>query len=240
MSVTIHRAADPAQAARDCALWLAASLRSAIEARDRATLAVSGGTTPALLFDALVPLALDWSRLHVFFVDERPVPPGDAQSNYTLCERHLLTPARVPPANVHRIAAELGPERAAARYAAGLAAFFALAPGQIPRFDAVQCGIGADCHTASLFPGEPLIADRASLVAALPVAKLAQTRITLLPAVLLAARDLAILACGPDKHWALDQALHAPLETQRYPAQLLTQLRAGADLFADIAALPDR
>jgi 6-phosphogluconolactonase len=237
MSVRIHRAADPTGAAHACAAWLAGILRDAIEARGRATLAVSGGSTPALLFDALVPLALDWSRVQLFFVDERPVPPGDPQSNYTLCERHLLTPARVPAANVHRIFTELGPREAAAHAARELASYFSLKAGAMPVFDAIQCGVGPDCHTASLFPGEALIDDRAALLAAVDVARMKQTRITMLPGVLLHARELAILACGADKRAALDQALHAQLDPRRYPAQLLTQLRAHADLFADAAAL---
>ena len=237
MSVRIHRTADAPAAAQSCAGWMAAVLRSAIAARGRATLAVSGGTTPALLFDALVPLGLDWTRVQLFFVDERPVPPGDPQSNYTLCERHLLTPARVPAPNVHRIPAERGPQGAAEGAARELAEVFDLAPGDLPSFDVVQCGIGPDCHTASLFPGEELIDNRADLMAAVEVAKLAQTRITMLPGILLGARELAILACGIDKRPALDLALRAALDPRHYPAQLLTQVRSHSDLFADAAAL---
>jgi len=106
------------------------------------------------MFDALEIEPLDWTRIHVFFVDERPVPPGDPASNFTLCETHLLTPAAVPAASVHRILAERGPAVAAALYSADITLFFQEFTGENPRFTVVQCGIGPDCHTASLFPGE--------------------------------------------------------------------------------------
>jgi 6-phosphogluconolactonase len=168
-------------------------------------------------------------------VDERPVPPGDPQSNYTLCETHLLAPAAVPEKNVHRIHGEQSPAEAAELYKHEISAFFGLKTGEKPRFDAIQCGVGADCHTASLFPGEPAIDDMDGLVAALPVAKMDQTRITMLPAILLNARNLIVLATGAEKAEAIGHAVLAPYNPQQFPAQLVIRA-AQAELFLDSAS----
>jgi 6-phosphogluconolactonase len=100
----------------------------------------------------------------------------------------------------------------------------------------VQCGIGPDCHTASLFPGEPLIDDREGLVASVEVAKLHQSRITMLPRILLNAKNLIVLASGPDKARPLCQAIREPYDPKQFPAQLLFHDRCNIDLFADSAA----
>lgn len=236
MSLNQNIFAEARGAAGACAAYIATTLRQELLTNPVATLAVSGGSTPRLMFDALVNESLAWGRIHVFFVDERPVPPGDPQSNYTLCETHLLTLAAVPAANVHRILAERGPAVAAALYSAEITALFgSSATAEEPRFTVVQCGIGADCHTASLFPGEPLIDDREGLVAAVEVAKLNQARITMLPRILLNANNLVVLASGEDKAWALNQIFHAPFDPQRYPAQLLVHQR-DSEFFLDQAA----
>jgi len=225
---------DRIGAAGACAAFIAAALRQELAAKPVATLAVSGGSTPRLMFDALVNESLEWDRIHIFFVDERPVPPGHPDSNYTLCETHLLTPAAVPAANVHRILAERGPA-AAVLYAIEIKSVFRKSTGSEPRFTVLQCGIGPDCHTASLFPGEPLINDREGLVGAVEVAKLHQARITMLPRILLNAKNLVVLACGQEKAWALDRAFHAPFEALQYPAQLLVHER-DSEFFLDRAA----
>jgi len=249
MSYRLNIFADAQGAAAACASFIASSLHRELAENPWATLAVSGGSTPRLMFDALVHEPLDWSRVHLFFVDERPVPPGDPQSNYTLCETRLLTPAKVPAASVHRILAERGPAVAAARYSDEIASFFGQnavdaegksrqapdAGALTPRFTVIQCGIGPDCHTASLFPRQPLIDDREGLVAAVEVAKLQQTRITMLPRLLLDAKALVVLASGADKAWACEQACQAPYDPLQFPAQLLTRQRE-SELFLDQAA----
>ena len=225
----IHVSADAASAATACSVRIAELLRAALAERPLATLAVSGGSTPRPMFDALVHEALDWTRIHLFFVDERPVPPGDPQSNFTLCKTHLLTPAQVPAASIHRIQAELGPEQAAELYEREIRMFFGLPGHENACFDVIQCGIGPDCHTASLFPGEPRIDDRTGLVAALPVAKLSQTRITMLPRLLLSARHIVILASEPDKAEPLRQALYGEYDPRQFPAQLILRTSPPGD-----------
>jgi 6-phosphogluconolactonase len=235
MSIRSSIALDPEKAASACAAAIAGILKDALAEHGSATLALSGGTTPGLMMDQLAASDLNWSRVHVFFVDERPVPPGDAQSNYTLCETHLLTPAGVPEKNVHRIQSEHSPEEAAELYKREICTFFGLKAGEKPRFDAIQCGVGSDCHTASLFPGEPAIDDMDGLVAALPVAKMSQTRITMLPPILLNARKLVVLATGTEKAEAISHAVLAPYNPQQFPAQLVIRA-AQSELFLDNAS----
>jgi len=235
MSIRTSIAPDPEGAARACSAAIAGILKDALADHGSATLALSGGTTPGLMMDHLAASDLNWSRVHIFFVDERPVPPGDPQSNYTLCQTHLLEPAGVGEKNVHRIQGEQPPEEAAELYRREISTFFGLKQGEKPRFDAIQCGVGPDCHTASLFPGEPAIDDMDGLVAALPVAKMSQTRITMLPPVLLSARKLVVLATGEGKAEAIGHAVLAPYNPQQFPAQLVVRA-AQSELFLDGAS----
>ena len=147
---------DPPETAAACCRKILDLLKQTLENRDRATLAVSGGSTPKLLFAQMAKADFDWSKVHLFWVDERGVPPTDTQSNYKLTKENFLDSAGFPAGNVHRIQAELGPQLAARLYADEIRNFFSLAPGEFPRFDVVHQGMGPDAHTASLFPGEPL------------------------------------------------------------------------------------
>jgi len=222
--------ADAASAA--CAAHILQSLSAALTARGKGTLAVSGGSTPKLLFGHLARAGFDWSRTHIFFVDERCVPPEHADSNYRLCREHLLDAAGVPAANVHRMLGELEPAAAAQKYDAELAQVL----GPSPVFDIIHRGMGADAHTASLFPGEALIDDRARHTAAVYVEKLKAHRITLMPAVLLAARETLVLAAGADKAAPLQTVFHGPRDTRTYPSQLDTPWASWVTWYLDEAA----
>jgi 6-phosphogluconolactonase len=227
---------DPKVAAQACAEHVATLLDAALSAESLASLAVSGGTTPRLMFEALVPLGLKWSAIHLFWVDERPVPPDHAQSNYRLAEESLILPAHVPSANVHRIHSELPPAEAARRYVADIRSFFGMEEGEHPRFDVVQRGMGADAHTASLFPGEPLIADREQIAGAVVVEKLGQTRITLMPGTLLAAKHTVCLVTGSDKSEAVRSVFEEAYNPVKYPAQLGMAEGQSITWFLDTAA----
>jgi 6-phosphogluconolactonase len=189
-----------------------------------------------LLFEALAARCFDWNKIHLFWVDERAVPPSDPQSNYRLAAEALLMPAKFPPRNVHRIRGEFRPEVAARCYATEIRDFFGLEEGEMPHFDVIHQGIGADAHTASLFPGEPLLEDREGIAAAVFVEKLAQWRITLLPGVLLAARHTVLLATGADKAEAVRAVFHEPYDPKRYPAQMAPHQGRGVAWFLDQAA----
>jgi len=231
MSRHLRQWATAKEAAEACARE---ALRLLSAREGTVSLAVSGGSTPRLLFDALARAEFAWPRLHLFWVDERMVPPTQEESNYRLAEQHLIHPAGIPAANIHRIAGELEPAVAAARYASEVREFFHLAPGEAPRFDVIHRGKGADAHTASLFPGEPLIHDRSGIAAAVWVEKLARWRVTLLPGVLLAARNTLMLVSGADKVPALRKVFLEPYDPLRYPAQLGVPDGKGMSWYLDI------
>jgi 6-phosphogluconolactonase len=224
------------QAAEACCQHLISSLEEVLAAAPRATIALSGGSTPKLLFPKMAQAPLPWDRIHVFWVDERAVPPDHEQSNYRLAETLLIRPAGIPAENVHRVRAELEPREAAARYADEIREFFGLGNQELPSFDVMQRGVGADVHTASLFPGEPLIQDRHGIAEAVYVEKLGQWRITLLPGVLLAAVRTVFLVAGPDKAEAVRTVFEGPYDPIRYPAQLLPTDKTGIAWFTDDAA----
>ncbi|HEY1183641.1 MAG TPA: 6-phosphogluconolactonase [Bryobacteraceae bacterium] len=236
MSVSYQTCQNAPAAAEACASHVVAVLEGALESQELATLAVSGGTSPKWMFERLAASNLPWNRTHLFFVDERVVPPSDPASNFKLANEHLILPARVPQSSVHRVAGELAPQAAAQHYVEQIRRFFGLNEGDLPRFDVVHRGMGPDAHTASLFPGDPLIEDRQGIAAATFAAQFRQWRVTLLPGVLVAAKHTVFLVTGDDKKEALRSVIHGEYDPMRYPAQIAT--RPGHDVvwFLDQAA----
>ncbi len=226
-------APDALSAAEACARRVIALLEGALSRQSVATLAVSGGSTPKLLFDRLAASGFGWERVHLFWVDERCVPPGDAASNYRLARDRLIEPARIPPANVHRIEGEREPHGAAERYVVEIRRFFSIDGAAIPRFDVMHRGLGPDAHTASLFPGSPLIDDHAGIAGAVFAPQFNQWRVTLLPAVLEAARNTVMLVSGADKVEALRAVLRGAYDPKKFPAQIAARQ---AEWFVDRAA----
>jgi 6-phosphogluconolactonase len=210
--MNVLRYPDPVAAAEACGGHILNLLAESISARRRATLAVSGGTSPKPMFELFAKSRFPWEQVQIFWVDERCVPPSDPQSNFRLANETWLVPAKVPAGNIHRVPTELEPHDAALKYAGDLRSF-------LP-FDVIHRGMGPDGHTASLFPGEPLIADREGVVAAVWVEKMHQWRVTLLPGVLEAGRHTVVLATGADKAAALDAVLHGPYDPMKWPAQI--------------------
>jgi 6-phosphogluconolactonase len=232
----VYESADSASVA--CARKALELLESTLFSQPRAALAVSGGSTPKRMFAEMAQSRFNWTNVHLFWVDERCVPPTDSQSNYKLAKDYFIDAARFPAANVHRIQGELAPTDAAKLYAADIRSFFELPEtgGPMPRFDVIHRGLGPDAHTASLFPGEPLIDDRKNLAAAVYAEKFHQWRVTLLPGVLEAARHTLMLAAGSDKAEPLKSVLREPYDPKKYPAQITTYDGAGVIWFLDKAA----
>jgi len=226
--ISLRVLADLEEVARAAAEEVVRLAGAAVRAHGRFTLALSGGSTPRALFRLLStsPDRIDWSAVHVFWGDERHVPPDHAESNYRMARETLLDRVPIPAPNVHRIHGE-DPDaaHAAALYEDELAAAFALAPRQLPRFDLVLLGLGPEGHTASLFPGSAALHERERLVVAPFVSKLAAHRITLTPPVLNHAAAVIFLVCGADKAAALAAVLAGEREGERdvdlYPAQIV-------------------
>lgn len=220
MSAQHFTSPDAAAASSACAQHILRLVEKTLTMRNCVSLAVSGGSTPKLMFNQMASMPFPWDRTHLFFVDERCVPPTDDASNFKLADEHLIGPARIPADHVHRVQGELVPGVAAAKYAADIRAFFAVPEGDVPRFDIIHRGMGPDAHTASLFPGDPLIADRHGIAAATFAAKFNQWRVTLLPGVLEAARHTVFLVAGADKVEPLRAVFHEKYDPAKYPAQI--------------------
>jgi 6-phosphogluconolactonase len=220
---TLRISATPEEAAEACAGYVLEVLAEALKSQPHATFAISGGSSPKPMFRKLAESRFDWSNVHIFWVDERCVPPTDDQSNFKMANETLLTPARISKYNVHRIHGEMTPDEGAVRYVEEIRDFFGLAPHQLPAFDLLHRGIGPDAHTASLFPGEPLIGNRAGIAAAVWVEKMRIHRVTLMPGVLLAAKRTVVLVVGQDKADAVHNILKGPEDPFQFPGQIATR-----------------
>ncbi|MFP4393886.1 MAG: 6-phosphogluconolactonase [Anaerolineales bacterium] len=183
-------------AAQHVMMWEAAALAE----RDRFVIALAGGSTPRQTYTLLATDAfaeqLDWERIHVFWGDERCVPPTHPESNYRMARETLLDHVPIPAPHVHRIPGELGPEEAAATYARELRALFGADP---IRFDVILLGLGRDGHTASLFPGTEALQMDDRPVAANYAPRLESWRITLTLPVINAARHVGFIVSGEHK-----------------------------------------
>lgn len=241
----IRLAASPESLAQAAASEVLAVLEAAIAWRGEAHLALAGGRTPAALYQVLAAIPFEaWSHLHIWFGDERAVPQTHAQSNYRMAHEALLAATPIPASQVHRWEGERTPADAARRYDEALRDLAARQQRSVPTLDLLLLGMGADAHTASLFPGSPLLdepqagSDAAPVfAAAVHVPALDAWRLTLTPATMRAARTVVVLVAGPDKHVALRRVLgEAPAVTEA-PAALLHQLPGDVAWFVDRAAL---
>jgi len=240
-SPDIHVAVDPQAVARAAGTEVLAVVRRAVAERGRAAVSLAGGTTPGLLYSYLAetgPAGAPWDRVDFFFGDERCVPPTSPDSNYALARRELLQPLRIPAQSVHRIEAELRPPAAAAeRYESRLRTHFG---GSEPEFDLVLLGVGADGHTASLFPGDGALeeAHRWVVPVRAPVGYEPAERITLTLPVLNRARAVFILAVGAAKHSVIAPVLGGNAQAQRLPIARVRPTGRLAWFLDDAAAGP--
>ncbi len=230
---------DAAVAAEAAARELVEASKDALGNRATFCVALSGGSTPKRMFQALAGEELrglvDWKRARVFFADERCVPPNDERSNYRLAKEHLLDPLAVPPENVFRMRGEEEPERAARDYEAVLRR--ELGAGRAaPRFDLVFLGLGTDGHTASLFPGSRAVEEKRRWVAAIGAPELPERRLTLTLPVLNASRRVVFLVTGEEKRAAVAAVLAAKRGSSSLPASLVKPKRGSLIWILDKAA----
>jgi 6-phosphogluconolactonase len=223
MSVEIFSA--PEAMAEAAAKLFAARAAKVVSARGRFAAALSGGKTPVALYSILAkpPFALQipWTRVHLFWVDERCVPPDHHDSNYRMARELLLDHVPIPPANIHRMPGEMDPVEAAALYEKGLSDFFAPRGAGFPVFDFILLGLGEDGHTASLFPGTRAIHESARWVLCDYVDAQKGWRITLTPPVINSARTVVFLAAGSGKAAVLKDILDGPYRPDALPAQVV-------------------
>jgi 6-phosphogluconolactonase len=233
---------DAAALARRAAQHFVEMAGEAVEAHGCAQIAISGGATPKAAFELLANPAqpwrrrMPWEKLELYWVDERAVPPGDADSNYRMTREALLDQVPLKPTQIHRIEGELEPEAAASRYEAELRSSFRLAGSDRPRFDLVALGLGNDGHTASLFPHTAALHEVDRLAIANHVPQRETWRITLTWPVINSARSVFFLISGQEKAAILKEVLTGPLDRERLPSQLIWPSSGILTLILDKAA----
>ena len=218
----VRAAADAHAASLAVAESFAREAEAAVRARGRFSAALTGGSGPGeayrLLGEEPLRSRIPWEGVHLFWGDERCVPPGHARSNFRMANEAFVGRVPIPPANVHRMRGELPPAEGAARYAEELAAFFG--PG-VPRLDLVHLGLGPDAHVASLFPFTAPLRERERTVTTNLHLPLGEPRITLTLPVLNAAARVEMIVIGKSKADAVWTVLRGPIDPFRFPAQLV-------------------
>jgi len=194
------------------------SAKAAIAAKKRFDVVLSGGRTPENVYRSLVKSDVEWKRVHVWFGDERCVPPVHADSNFHMAAGALLSHVPIPAGNVHRMHGELEAYRAAEMHEIEMKQSLSLDDGEWPRFDLVLLGLGADGHTASLFPDSTALDDDQQLCCATWVEKFKAYRLTLTYPVFDNAAKVLFLACGADKAEAFTLASADTVSAETPPA----------------------
>lgn len=227
--------ADEIDLARQAAARVTALIEGAAATHGRALVSLTGGSTPRRLYANLADgrqpwrTRIPWSDVHLFWGDERHVPPDHRDSNYRMARETLLDHIPIPADHVHRIRAEMPAAEAAADYERTLSDVVSGAPGlrdveggRTWLFDVMLLGVGEDGHVASIFPGSDLLAShRPYRVAAVRAEHLKAWRITLTPEAILDSQSIVVLVSGERKAAAVRAAIAGPLDVKRCPAQLL-------------------
>jgi len=234
--------ADQTALAKEAAERCARIAEEAIARAGRFTIALSGGSTPKLLYSLLATepysTSLPWQQTHVFWGDERAVPPGDHDSNFGMAKATLLDRVAIPGYRVHRMQAERDDLDLVAReYEGEIARSFGVPPGaEPPAFDLILLGLGPDGHTASLFPHTEAVRERARWVVRNHVPTLKTDRVTLTTPILNQASTVIFLVAGAEKAPALQAVLEGPADPDRLPAQLIQPTSGRLIWLADRAA----
>jgi 6-phosphogluconolactonase len=201
---------------------IANMIHATLQFNEHFCLALAGGSTPRPLYERLAqaPYAtqIDWAKVHIFWGDERCVPPDHVDSNYRMAQDAWLSRVAIPDENIHRLHGESEPTQAATEYEQQLRDFFAHAN---ELFDLTLLGMGDDGHTASLFPGTAAIHEKEQWVVAHHVEKLAAWRLTLTPAALNRSANIMFLSAGAGKADTLKQVLEGEYQPDIYPSQII-------------------
>ncbi len=224
---------DPATMARAAAEEIVLAAQAAFRAKGRFNLCLSGGNTPRLLYSLLAapPFLeqIDWTRVDLFWGDERCVPPEDPESDFRMARESLID--RLPPGQaprIYRLMGELVPQFAASSYESLLHGYFS-STGQ--GFDLLLLGMGEDGHTASLFPGTAAVHEKERWVVGHYVPRLAAWRLTLTPAFLNRAARTIFLVAGENKRAVLAEVLNGPYRPDTFPAQVIQPLSGNLSWF---------
>jgi 6-phosphogluconolactonase len=195
-------------------------LQTAIDQNGIATIALSGGSTPKPLYQALSTSNLDWQKLHIFWGDERYVPSDHPDSNENMARQAWLNQVPLPPENIHPVPTHLAnPADSAQQYELTLQQIFEIKPGVFPSFDLILLGIGDDGHTASLFPHTAALGVHDRLITV--GEKSGQPRITFTYPLINQAHNVMFLLTGASKQPALREIFSANADANLYPAHAI-------------------
>jgi 6-phosphogluconolactonase len=212
---------DRAEIASRALLLCQIAYNDAIAKSDRFTIVAAGGSTPRVLYELLKNKDWDWSKVHVFWGDERYVPVTDPQSNEGMTRQAWLDHVAIPAANIHGIPTNMDdPSVSASQYEQHIQSFFGIESGIFPQFDLVLLGMGDDGHTASLFPHTPAIKVNDRLVTV--GAKDGQPRITMTVPLINKAKEIIFMIEGIAKAKALKAVLAPSGDSNQYPSRLIT------------------
>ena len=241
-SRTVELFANGMEIARRAAADVVRIAGDAVAARGAFTIALSGGSTPKVLYALLAEHpslrnSLPWDKMKVFFGDERHVAPGHADSNFQMATDAMLSKVPLRPDQVHRIKGEYpDTAQAAAEYEEVIRREFGLQAGAFPRFDLILLGMGSEGHTLSLFPGTKALNERQRIVTSNWVGKLCADRVTLTAPAANNAANVIFMITGADKACALKSVLEGPHEPDQLPAQMIQPANGNVSWLVDEAA----
>lgn len=234
----LHVFSDNASFVQGAADFIVDVAAKAITERGRFTIALSGGSTPKPIYARLgspeYQNRVDWSKVHVFFGDERCVPPDDTKSNYRMTREAWFDHAALPAENLHRIRGEDDPALEALRYEQEIARLYRTA--QFPPFDLILLGMGDNGHTASLFPGTAALRETVRWVVPQYVEVMQTWRVTFTAPLINAARHAAFMAEGAGKAQMLWNVLEGPFQPDVWPSQLIQPSNGELHWLVDAAA----
>jgi 6-phosphogluconolactonase len=216
--------------------------REAVSSRGVFAIALSGGSTPKVLYSLLAEHpslrnSLPWDKMKVYFGDERHVGPGHADSNFQMASDAMLSKAPLKPEQIFRIKGEYpDAAHAAAEYQATIQREFGLQAGKLPRFDLILLGMGNEGHTLSLFPGTKALHETQLMVTRNWVGKLCTERVTLTAPAANNAANIIFMIAGADKACALKAVLEGPHEPEQLPAQMIRPSNGTLSWLVDQAA----
>jgi 6-phosphogluconolactonase len=235
MELHVYKNAD--EVSEHLAEWITQKIETTLQSRDRFTWVVTGGNSPKQLYELLATAPykdrIDWSKVHIFWGDERAVPFNDSRNNAKMTFEHLLNKVPVVKQQVHIMDTTLSPEESAKAYEAILHKYFG---NEDASFDLVLNGMGDDGHTLSLFPHTPVIHEKNAWVTSFYLEAQQMYRITLTAPVVNRARAVAFLTFGDNKAKALYEVIKGERNIDQYPSQIIQPASGQLHWFVDDAA----
>lgn len=233
----IHVFANKEEASQASARFFVRTAKDAVQRQGRFSVALTGGSSPKILYQLLASepfrSQVPWEQTHIFWGDERSVPHHDEQNNALMSHQLLLDHVPVPPAQIHRMSGEVPPDDSARQYGELLRKHFG---DQAPAFDLILLGMGDDGHTASMFPGTPVVHEKERLVKELFLAGQNMYRITLTAPVINQARQILFQVFGEGKAAVLKQVMEGPYQPEKLPSQLIRPVNGELHWYLDEAA----